>query len=99
MTRPRCCFNIGYCPKATSFTPKDVPAKRLKTIELTPEEAEALRLKNLVCLDQTAAAKRMHVSQSTFQRVLSSAYKKVSKALIEGSAIKIAAAPRGRRRN
>ena len=61
----------------------------LEVIELTTEEGEALRLKNLKGLSQVEAAREMHTSQSTFQRILSSAYKKVSEALIKGKAIKI----------
>ena len=58
-------------------------------VELTTEEAEALRLRNIKDLDQEEAAKKMNTSQSTFQRILSSAYKKITEALIEGKAIKI----------
>ena len=57
--------------------------------ELTNEELEALRLKNIKDLDQIECAKLMNTSQSTFQRILSSAYKKITEALIEGKAIKI----------
>jgi len=63
--------------------------RELEIIELTSEEAEALRLKNMEELEQEAAAKKMNTSQSTFQRILSSAYKKITKAIIEGKAIKI----------
>lgn len=58
-------------------------------VKLLPEEVEALRLKNIVGLDQTRAAKRMRVSQSSFQRVLASAYQKVSHAIIEGREVTI----------
>jgi predicted DNA-binding protein (UPF0251 family) len=61
----------------------------LEIIELTIEEAEALRLRNIKDLEQEEAAKKMNTSQSTFQRILSSAYKKITEALIEGKAIKI----------
>jgi len=61
----------------------------LDIVELTTEEVEALRLKNVQGLDQEQAAKEMNTSQSTFQRILSSAYKKTSDALINGKAIKI----------
>lgn len=61
----------------------------LEVIELTAEEVEAIRLKNIKDLDQIDAAKQMKTSQSTFQRILSSAYKKLSKAIIEGKAIRI----------
>jgi len=61
----------------------------LEEIELTFEEMEALRLKNIKDLDQKDCAKKMNTSQSTFQRILSSAYKKITKALVGGKAIKI----------
>jgi len=61
----------------------------LEVVELTTEELEALRLKNVKDLKQTEAAEKMNTSQSTFQRILASAYKKISEALIEGKAIKI----------
>ncbi len=63
--------------------------RHLEVIELTAEEAEALRLKNIKDLDQVDAAKEMKTSQSTFQRIITSAYKKISKAIIQGKAIKI----------
>ena len=61
----------------------------LEIIELTAEEVESLRLKNVKDLDQIECAKLMKTSQSTFQRILSSAYKKIAQALTEGKAIKI----------
>jgi predicted DNA-binding protein (UPF0251 family) len=61
----------------------------LEVIELTTEEAEALRLRNIKDLDQEEAAKKMNTSQSTFQRILTLAYKKITEAIIEGKAIKI----------
>ena len=61
----------------------------LEMVELTAEEAEAMRLKNIKDLDQSECAKKMNTSQSTFQRILSSAYKKITEAIINGKAIKI----------
>ena len=61
----------------------------LEIVELTTEEVEALRLRNIKDLEQKEAAKKMNTSQSTYQRILSSAYKKITEALIEGKAIKI----------
>lgn len=63
--------------------------RHLEAVELTAEEVEALRLKNIRGLDQTECAKLMKTSQSTFQRILSSAYRKTSEALIKGKAIRI----------
>lgn len=61
----------------------------LEIVELTTEEVEALRLKNIKDLEQIECAKLMKTSQSTFQRILSSAYRKIAEALIKGKAIKI----------
>jgi predicted DNA-binding protein (UPF0251 family) len=61
----------------------------LEEVELSHEELEALRLKNIVGMDQVECAEKMKTSQSTLQRILSSAYRKISRALIEGKAIKI----------
>lgn len=61
----------------------------LDIVELTTEEMEALRLKNEEGLDQIECAKLMKTSQSTFQRILSGSYKKITEALLKGKAIKI----------
>ena len=89
MPRPRLCRRIRFNPSVTYFKPQGVPMRFLEVIELTTEEIEALRLKNIKNLDQTESARQMGTSQSTFQRILSSAYKKISQALIGGKAIKI----------
>jgi len=89
MPRPRLCRRIGFYPNINYFKPQGVPMRYLEIIELTAEETEALRLKNIEKLDQTECAKKMKTSQSTFQRILAVAYKKVSIALVEGKAIKI----------
>jgi uncharacterized protein len=89
MARPRLCRKIGFNLNITYFKPQGVPMRDLEIIELTAEEAEALRLSNIEDLEQEEAAKKMNTSRSTFQRILSSANKKVAEALINGKAIKI----------
>jgi len=89
MVRPCLCRKIRFNPDIKYFKPQGVPMRHLEIIELTTEEVEALRLKNIKDLEQTKAAKKMNTSQSTFQRILSSAYKKITEALVEGKAIKI----------
>lgn len=88
MVRPKCNKKIEFCPKYKEFTPTGCN-KNIKDITIEKEEAEALRLKNIENLDQNEAAKAMGISQSTFQRILKSAYKKISIALIEGNIIKL----------
>lgn len=89
MPRPRLCRRIRINPQITYFKPQGVPLRFLDEVELTREELEALHLKNIKDLDQVECAKEMKTSQSTFQRILSSAYKKISQALVNGKAIKI----------
>jgi len=89
MPRPKLYRRIRFNPNVTYFKPQGVPMRFLDIVELTAEEVEALRLKNAKNLDQTEGAKLMKTSRSTFQRILTSAYKKITGALIEGKAIKI----------
>jgi len=63
--------------------------RNLKVVEISEEEAEAIRLKDVEDLDQNVCAKKMNTSQSTFQRILASARKKISIAIIKGQAIRI----------
>ncbi len=87
--RPRKIRRIVFNPEVTYFKPRGVPLRFLDEVELTHEEMEALRLKNIETMEQTEAASIMETSQSTYQRILTSAYKKIADALINGKAIKI----------
>ena len=91
MPRPRLCLcnRVKFNPNATYFKPQGVPMAYLEIMELTAEELEAMRLKNSLGLEQTECAQKMHTSQSTFQRILTSAYKKITEALVSGKAIEI----------
>lgn len=89
MPRPRLYRRVRFSPKVTFFKPKGIPLRDLKLIVLNHEEVEALRLKNIQNLDQRECAEKMNTSPSTFQRILNSANKKISLALIKGYAIKI----------
>jgi predicted DNA-binding protein (UPF0251 family) len=89
MPRPRLCRKITFNPNITYFKPQGVPMRNLEIVELTTEEMEAFRLRHINDLEQQTAAEKMHTSQSTYQRILYSAYKKIADALINGKAIKI----------
>lgn len=89
MPRPRLCRKIRFNPAVTYFKPQGVPIRMLEIVELTTEEMEAYRLRHIDDLEQTKAAEKMHTSQSTYQRILYSAYKKIADALVNGRAIKI----------
>ncbi len=89
MTRPKKPRRIFFDPNFTYFKPRAIPLSELEEEELSIDELEAIRLCDLKNLNQIEAAKKMKISQSTLQRILSSARKKIAKALIEGKAIKI----------
>ncbi len=89
MPRPKSFRFIAHDPHVTYYKPQGIPMRTLEVMEVTHEEWEALRLKNVEDLCQTEASKKMNTSQSTFQRILSSAYKKISLAMVKGMAIKI----------
>lgn len=89
MPRPCLCRRVRFNPSVTYFKPQGVPMRFLDVVALSTEEAEAMRLKNMRDLTQEEAARQMRTSQSTFQRILTSAYKKVTEAIIEGKAIEI----------
>ncbi len=89
MPRPRLRRKINFSPQVLYFKPQGVQMNLLEIIKLSTEEVEALRLKNIKKLDQQACAAKMETSTSTFQRILNSAYEKITEALIEGKAIKI----------
>ncbi len=89
MTRPQCDKKIGYCPSWKGFKPFGGKHAGTGIVEITKAEVESLRLKNIEELDQTKAAEEMGISQSTFQRLLASSYKKVSEALVEGKELVI----------
>jgi len=88
MPRPRKIRSIWYKPQATYYKPQGVPLRYLEESVLTLDEVEAIRLKDAEGLGQTQAAKKMGVSQSTFQRILAQAHKKIAQAFLEGKAIR-----------
>jgi len=89
MPRPRLHRRIKFNPEVTYFKPQGVPLRHLEIVELSYEEIEAMRLKNVDNLDQIECAQKMKTSQSTFQRILASANRKISQALVLGKGVKI----------
>jgi len=76
-------------PDVTYFKPQGIRIRNLEIIELTFDEIECVRLSEIKELSQVDAAKKMKIHQSTFQRSLAKARKKIADALINGKAIKI----------
>jgi uncharacterized protein len=89
MVRPSLCRRVSFNPNVTYFKPRGVPLSNLNEISLKIEEIEAIRLKDLEGISQEKCAKKMKISQPTFHRLVISARKKISEAIIKGKAIKI----------
>ncbi len=87
MPRPRRCRKIGFMPGFTQFGPSGIAKPEVSV--LTMGEFESIRLKDHEGMDQSKAAKKMNVSQPTFNRILKSARKKIADALVSGKLIKI----------
>ena len=85
-TKPR---RVEFVPTVTYFKPAGIRMKDLEEVSLGVDEVEALRLKDLLSLEQEDCAKRMNLAQSTFQRILTVARAKLSRAIIEGKALRI----------
>jgi len=89
MVRPFKRRFVRFNPDVVYFKPRAIPLSMLEEVDLSIDGLEALRLCDYKNLEQTEAAEKMRISQSTLQRILSSARQKVAEALIEGKAIKI----------
>ncbi|MCD6522876.1 MAG: DUF134 domain-containing protein [Candidatus Diapherotrites archaeon] len=89
MPRPRKPRLVAGVPSITYFKPAGVPLRGVDEVVLTVEEYEAIKLKDLEGKTQEEAAKEMDVSQPTFFRILESARKKISDAIVNGKVIRI----------
>lgn len=89
MARPLKCRCIRHQHAMKAFKPVGIPMTRLEKVTLQFDEMEALRLTNLLDLDQEAAARQMGISRATVSRILKSARKKITLALLEGHAVYI----------
>ena len=76
-------------PGERCFRPQCKPLNKLKGVILNLDEFEALRLTHLAGYSQAKIAKQMKIHQSTISRILNSAHKKVTDALVNIKAIKI----------
>jgi len=87
--RHPCCKRVEHVPEVRYFKPRGIPLSQLEEVVLGVEGLEALRLAHIEGLYQQEASERMRVSRATFGRVLEAAHRKVSRALVEGRALRI----------
>jgi len=89
MPRPRRYRRILKNPQIRCFKPENDDDETQIPIELNIDEFEAIRLRDYLDIQQKKSAELMGISQPTFHRILVSARKKISLALIEGKRILI----------
>lgn len=89
MPRPRRCRRVWNEPNVNYFKPAGIRLVDLEEIVLEVDEFESIRLKDLEGLEQEECAKKMSISQPTFHRLVTSARKKISDAIVNGKAIRI----------
>lgn len=87
MSRPKRIRKIRDEPKIRCFKPDSDNIGSDDPIEITLDEFESIRLRDYHDIQQKMSAEIMGISQPTFHRTLSSARKKIAKALIEGNMI------------
>lgn len=87
MSREKQQRELNFKPISKYFGPKDI--KPQEDIILLHEEIQAIKLMDLDSMYQEDAAKIMNISRPTLARIIKSARKKISTALIKGSNLKI----------
>lgn len=82
--RCNCCKPACVC-----FKPEGSSKKNLSGVQLGQDEFTALKFHDADGLSQKEASKKMEISQPTFARILASARKKISTAVVKGEEIRI----------
>ena len=81
--------NIDFDHSKTCFKPCGIRHIELESVELLEDEMEALRLADYKGLYQQDCADMMGISRTTFSRLIESARKKVTDALLNSKSLKI----------
>ena len=76
-------------PLISIFKPAGIPAKELEEIFISVDEFEAVRLADFEGMNQREASDVMHVSQPTFNRILTSARRKIAETIVRGIVLRI----------
>ncbi|MBN2487782.1 MAG: DUF134 domain-containing protein [Methanosarcinaceae archaeon] len=89
MGRPRKNRLVSFEHNPRYFEPCGRSMDPTKEVSITIDELETLRLNYLEQLNQSEAAIRMQIHQSTFQRTLRKTLEKITDALVNGKTIRI----------
>jgi predicted DNA-binding protein (UPF0251 family) len=89
MSRPIKRRRVIGRPNSSYFKPAGIRMFELEESNLSLPEFEAIRLIDFKRISQKEAGEKMHISQSTLSRVLTSGRGKIADAIINGKAIRI----------
>jgi len=87
MARPKKVRRVGKPPIAMGMKPVGDRRRNLDSVVLNLDEYEAIRLSDYKKLSHKEAAEKLEVSRPTFTRLIDSAHKKISEAIIKGKEI------------
>ncbi len=71
------------------FKPAGVPSYQLEEVHIYIDEFEAIRLCDYEGLNQIQASEKMDISRATIQRLLTSARRKITEAILDNKALVI----------
>ena len=92
LPRKSCCKPVCNCYEPVGLVAQKPEGRQkagLLGVDLAGDEFSALKLHDVDGLSQKVASTKMRISQPTFARILSSAHKKLSSAIIGGEEIRI----------
>lgn len=87
--RPKKTRWVECLPGEKCFRPHCSANEELRGVVLHLDEYEVLRLTHLEMCDQGCIAKTMKIHQSTISRILRSAHRKMTDALVHNKAIRV----------
>jgi uncharacterized protein len=87
--RPKKTRMVTCEPGERCFRPRCKSLSELEAVVLSLDEFEAMRFSHLEGYEQEKIARQMKISRSTVSRILTSAHKKVTDALVNIKAIRI----------
>lgn len=89
MARPRKCRRVCCLPQYDEFIPTQKKGNEKEIIVLTVDEYEAVRLIDHENFSQEECSEYMKVARTTVQQIYTSARKKISQMLVDGSILHI----------
>jgi uncharacterized protein len=89
MPRPKKWRIVSSIPTIKVFGPLGTNVEETELVMMSVEEYESIRLMDLDGLDQNECAKKMMVARSTFQRIYTSAKKKMANCVVNGKVLKV----------